>query len=96
MPLTILERLEAATSRLEDMVPAMAENASPNGAPPTLNGGLAVEQADLRSGSSPSPAPSTPLPASVDDFDALINGDVKTFVNMSEEIGGLVAEQVCH
>ncbi|KAI4216117.1 MAG: hypothetical protein LQ351_001616 [Letrouitia transgressa] len=93
MPLTILERLEAATSRLEDMVPAMAENASPNGAPPTLNGGLAVEQADLRSGSSPSPAPSTPLPASVDDFDALINGDVKTFVNMSEEIGGLVAEQ---
>lgn len=35
-----------------------------------------------------------PLPPAIDDFDALINGDVKTFVNMSEEIGGLVAEQV--
>ena len=35
------------------------------------------------------------LPPAVDDFDAMINAEVKTFVNMSEEIGGLVAEQVC-
>lgn len=34
------------------------------------------------------------LPPAIDDFDALINAEVKTFVNMSEEIGGLVAEQV--
>ena len=35
------------------------------------------------------------LPPAIDDFDAMINAEVKTFVNMSEEIGGLVAEQVC-
>ena len=34
------------------------------------------------------------LPPAIDDFDAMINAEVKTFVNMSEEIGGLVAEQV--
>lgn len=34
------------------------------------------------------------LPPVIDDFDNIINGEVKTFVNMSEEIGGLVAEQV--
>ena len=35
-----------------------------------------------------------PLPPALDDFDSLINGDVVKFVNMSEELGGLVAEQV--
>ena len=35
-----------------------------------------------------------PLPPALDDFDSLINGDVIKFVNMSEELGGLVAEQV--
>lgn len=34
------------------------------------------------------------LPPVIDNFDGIINGEVKTFVNMSEEIGGLVAEQV--
>ena len=34
------------------------------------------------------------LPPVIDDFDGTINAEVKTFVNMSEEIGGLVAEQV--
>lgn len=34
------------------------------------------------------------LPPTIDDFDTTINDEVKSFVNMSEEIGGLVAEQV--
>ena len=34
------------------------------------------------------------LPPAIEDFDAIVNGDVQTFVNMSEDIGGLVAEQV--
>ena len=34
------------------------------------------------------------LPLGIQDFDTMINSDVKTFVNISEEIGGLVAEQV--
>ena len=34
------------------------------------------------------------LPPSIEAFDAMIEGVVKTYVNVSEEIGGLVAEQV--
>jgi adenylyl cyclase-associated protein len=47
---------------------------------------------------SPSPpaAPAVaPVPPQIQDFDALIKGDVQNFVNLGEKIGGLVAEQVC-
>ena len=88
IPLTIVDRLEAATSRLEDMVPAMSENSTLNGAPSISDSAWQVDSTN------PSSVPKTPLPASIHDFDSLINGDVKTFVNRSEEIGGLVAEQV--
>ncbi|KAL8631388.1 hypothetical protein Q9189_002898 [Teloschistes chrysophthalmus] len=92
---TLIKRLEAATSRLEDMVPTISDpSAVSKGAASLPESGLTAPDADLRSGpaSSPKLAPA-PLPPAIDDFDALINGDVKTFVNMSEEIGGLVAEQ---
>jgi hypothetical protein len=36
-----------------------------------------------------------PVPPQIQDFDALIKGDVQNFVNLGEKIGGLVAEQVC-
>lgn len=49
----------------------------------------------------PKPAPpppaapaAAPIPPQIQDFDALINGDVQNFVNLGEKIGGLVAEQV--
>jgi adenylyl cyclase-associated protein len=35
-----------------------------------------------------------PVPPQIEDFDALIKGDVQNFVNLGEKIGGLVAEQV--
>lgn len=51
--------------------------------------------ADRGTGAALSPQqPMEILPPAIDDFDAIINGEVKTFVNVSEEIGGLVAEQV--
>ncbi|KAI4257699.1 MAG: hypothetical protein LQ352_001539 [Teloschistes flavicans] len=92
---TLIKRLEAATSRLEDMVPTISDpSATLNGVASLPESGLTAPGADIRGGpaSSPKLAPA-PLPPAIDDFDALINGDVKTFVNMSEEIGGLVAEQ---
>ncbi len=97
--LTILRRLEAATSRLEDMVPTMNDaSASANGLPALPEAGLStVRGLNQPAGAAASPQPLfEPLPPAIDDFDALINGDVKTYVNMSEEIGGLVAEQVYH
>ena len=96
--LTLLRRLEAATSRLEDMVPTMTgSSASANGQPALPEAGLSTGRGiDRPSGIISSPQlVLEPLPPAIDDFDALINGDVKTYVNMSEEIGGLVAEQVC-
>ncbi|KAI4133596.1 MAG: hypothetical protein LQ338_000108 [Usnochroma carphineum] len=92
---TLIKRLEAATSRLEDMVPAMSDpTASTNGMSSLPESGLTAPAVDARGGpGTPDQQPMAPLPPAIDDFDALINGDVKTFVNMSEEIGGLVAEQ---
>ncbi|KAL8807721.1 MAG: hypothetical protein Q9182_000532 [Xanthomendoza sp. 2 TL-2023] len=92
---TLIKRLEAATSRLEDMVPTMTDqSAVSHGVASLPESGLTAPGADARGGAaSPSQQTLAPLPPAIDDFDALINGDVKTFVNMSEEIGGLVAEQ---
>ena len=85
-------RLEAATSRLEDMVPSLGDgSASPN----EISAGQPQYNDDHARGASPAVKHEVEtLPPSIDDFDAMINGDVETYVNMSEEIGGLVAEQV--
>lgn len=43
----------------------------------------------------PPAAPVAPqIPPQIQDFDALIKGDVQNFVSLGEKIGGLVAEQV--
>lgn len=95
LSLTILKRLEAATSRLEDMVPSMGDQAA------ATNGLSAADQDVQRPGgtkqmgASDGPPTPAPLPPAIDDFDSVINGDVTKFVTMSEQIGGLVAEQVC-
>lgn len=93
LALTILGRLEAATSRLEDLVPTITDPSVTTDAAQPLSGqGPSAERA-LDQARSPSRHMET-LPPVIDDFDAIINGQVKSFVNMSEEIGGLVAEQV--
>lgn len=85
-------RLEAATSRLEDM--ATSVDASH---PETV---AAINSASI---SQPEPTPTVaetaprapePLPRSIEDFDKLIQEDVQGFVNASEKIGGLVEQQV--
>ena len=93
--LTYLGRLEAATSRLEDMVPSLGDGSNAlNGLPPAQPQGLAFNDDHAR-GASPSPQRQVEsLSPAIEDFDAMINTEVKTYVNMSEEIGGLVAEQV--
>ena len=93
LSLTIFTRLEAATSRLEDMVPDLDQSAATNGLSAS-DQGIATPGSSKQLGASdasPSPAP---LPPAIDDFDSVINGDVTKFVTMSEHIGGLVAEQV--
>jgi adenylyl cyclase-associated protein len=91
----IIRRLEAATSRLEDMASSTIE-------PPTSNGNAQTKEI----GGPPVPAPTGPLPpppipkptveevpASVEEFDAFLSGALKKYVTLSEGLGGPVAEQ---
>lgn len=93
----IMNRLEAATSRLEDMAQAtMDPTASANGvvSKTAIAGGAAGGGATGHAVTH-APAPQTEsLPASIEAFDKLIASDVKKFVNLSEDLGGVVADQV--
>lgn len=94
--LTFIRRLEAATSRLEDIATTVDGNAN-------LTNGAAESTQDTAvaaTGAAPAapapPAPQEPLPRSIEDFDKLIEEDVTAFVTASSKIGGLVEEQVYH
>ena len=86
-----LDRLEAATSRLEDIAAAAQpqEGSISNGLLTSTGGSIVPELSELPPRKIPDP-----LPPAIDNFDSLINGDVKKFILLSEELGGLVAEQV--
>src|SRR4051812_13593658 len=94
----ILHRLEAATSRLEDMAAALVE-------PPKANGALSTEAPKAAPTevaaptpiSVPPPAPklvAEPVPQVVEDFDNFIADSVQKYVKLSDGIEGVVAEQV--
>lgn len=91
-----ISRLEAATSRLEDMVPNYGNisGSANSGLPLPGIGADANTGTDQTQGSASPERRVEPLPPAIEDFDAIVNGDVQNFVNMSEDIGGLVAEQV--
>ncbi|PMB71282.1 Adenylyl cyclase-associated protein [Beauveria bassiana] len=93
---TLIKRLEAATSRLEDIatstelpkeVGALAAPASSSSA---LNNPDASAIGAPRSASQPVPEE---LPESIEDFDAFVDSTVADYVQRSNEIGGLVAKQ---
>lgn len=73
--------LEAATSRLEDLVPA-------DGHGPALGVPSMASQTQSISKDADS------MPQAIVEFDSIISTEVQTYVKMSEDIGGLVAEQV--
>lgn len=94
--LMLICRLEAATSRLEDMVPNYSDiSGSGNSGLPLPDRGTDVNAGTDQTRGNASPERRIePLPPAIEEFDAIVNGDVQNFVNMSEDIGGLVAEQV--
>ncbi|KAI2613820.1 adenylate cyclase associated N terminal-domain-containing protein [Hypoxylon fragiforme] len=100
---TLIKRLEAATTRLEDIasstielpqaVPALtATVATPSD--PSSSASLTPQHA----GSTPAPpapkhVPQEPLPESIEEFDVFINQSVDKYVKISNALGGLIAEQ---
>lgn len=94
---SLFNRLEAATSRLEDLVP------SADGAESPVDGSIDdMQTSGLRSisGSSaqipaaPSGSSQEQMLPSVSDFNSLIKTQVKVFVEQSQQIGSHVADQV--
>lgn len=94
----MIYRLEAATSRLEDMAMASSDTPLANGVQSPK--GIAGVQAPSLSAPPPPPPPAPaatkaePLPEVVEDFDTFISTHVTPFVRASEDLGGAVAKQV--
>ncbi|KAL4934585.1 adenylate cyclase-binding protein [Aspergillus undulatus] len=90
---TLIKRLEAATSRLEDMAMSLDDPAAQKAPDSTATPGPQhVERPAPTAPPAPAPA-SAPLTPQIEDFDTLINKDVGNFVELGKKIGGLVAEQ---
>ena len=102
-PLTrLVRRLEAATSRLEDIASSAQTFEQPSSAGhhggPSDGSSLAVPSpGQMPSASSPGAPQSQlvePPPQSVNDFDTLLRGDLQAYSDLSNALGGVVAEQV--
>ncbi|KAJ5793813.1 hypothetical protein N7457_000412 [Penicillium paradoxum] len=90
---TLIKRLEAATSRLEDMAMSYDDPSSPKALGAPSSSVPATPEPPKPSPPPPAAPVAAPVPPQIQDFDALIKGDVQNFVNLGQEIGGLVAEQ---
>jgi len=92
---TLIKRLEAATSRLEDIAGSAQEPANrgtaSSAAVPSTNDDVAPSSSQSRT---TVPEPVEDEPETVQAFDTMTNDDLKTFSNLSEKLGGLVAQQV--
>ncbi|GAA5989232.1 hypothetical protein JCM10908_001216 [Rhodotorula pacifica] len=97
---SLLKRLEASVTRLEDVALAQAQA---GGMQHIVSGADAVGGAQVASAAAASsaggvPPPTPPKPQdkpapAVDGFQELINGPLTQYVDLSKEIGGLVADQ---
>ena len=89
----IFRRLEAATSRLENMATSI-DSTHPSKV--AAISGSADAGPDSTTTATPALAPSTEsLPPSIKDFDRLMDQEVAAFVGASEKVGGLVEQQAC-
>ncbi|KAL7629070.1 suppressor of rasval19 [Parahypoxylon ruwenzoriense] len=101
---TLIKRLEAATTRLEDIasstielphaVPGLSTTLTiPSGPSSTASPTPQQHHASAPSPPAPKPAPQEPLPESIEEFDAFINQSVDKYIKASNKLGGLIAEQ---
>ncbi|KAK2044040.1 hypothetical protein LZ31DRAFT_467081 [Colletotrichum somersetense] len=96
---TLIKRLEAATARLEDIATSTIELPQ---AVPSLNQSVASPPTVTDASPTPPPppqavaapqAPPEPVPESVEEFDQFIATSVDKYVNISKQLGGLIADQ---
>ncbi|CEJ80268.1 Putative Adenylyl cyclase-associated protein [[Torrubiella] hemipterigena] len=91
---TLIKRLEAATSRLEDIATSTepAEDGAARAHPDASPAGVVSAAGAPAPKAAPVPEPEE-LPEAIEDFDTFLNGPVTKFVSLSKELGGLVAKQ---
>ncbi|KAF2127612.1 hypothetical protein P153DRAFT_368200 [Dothidotthia symphoricarpi CBS 119687] len=88
---TLIKRLEAATSRLEDIA---GSSYPADGSVPNTGGSGAVAGAPTAPRSiSPPPKPVESLPPSIAAFDELVDGDLKTWLGLSTKLGSVIEGQ---
>lgn len=97
----LIHRLEAATSRLEDIASSaqpFEPSATGHHVGPSDGSSLAVPSQNQRASTpgASSTQSQEPLPESIEDFDTLINGDLKAYNDLSQALGGVIAEQVIY
>jgi adenylyl cyclase-associated protein len=91
----LIYRLEAATSRLEDMassIPEQQPTVASNGVPSIAAAATPAPASNEQPGA-PKQGTAPVLPAQIAAFDELVSGEVQAYVALSEKLGGLVAEQ---
>ncbi|KAL0264726.1 suppressor of rasval19 [Diplodia seriata] len=95
---TLIKRLEAATSRLEDIASSSFEKPSALDAAPGAQAAAAA-QTPARASAPPAAPGAPPAPAKADvppmlaAFDELLDNELKEFVSLSKQLGGPIAEQ---
>ncbi|KAI0141176.1 adenylate cyclase associated N terminal-domain-containing protein [Hypoxylon sp. NC0597] len=100
---TLIKRLEAATTRLEDIasstielpqaVPALTATVATPSRPSSVASPTPQQPASAPSPVVRSQEPQEPLPESIEEFDAFIDQSVDKYVRASNKLGGLIAEQ---
>jgi adenylyl cyclase-associated protein len=105
--IVMLRRLEAATSRLEDIASSSVPNGETSDAAPSVNGAQSPGPGGKLAGpptalsTAPSTAPSTPkapvesLPPVIEAWDEMMNTPLKAWSELSENLGEIVEGQVC-
>ena len=92
---SMIRRLEAATSRLEDIASSSFEQsgtASNTGAPAAVAAGGASAAPAV---AAPAPKAVESLPPSIAAFDELVNTELKTWLDLSSKLGSVIEGQVC-
>nr|KAK5444694.1 suppressor of rasval19 [Exophiala xenobiotica] len=87
---TLIKRLEAATSRLEDIATSVDGSLPPTNGVPAAGAAGSTESVATPEAAAPPPEP---LPKFVEAFDQIIEEDIAAFVQAAEKIGGLVEQQ---
>jgi len=94
---TLVSRLEAATSRLEDIASSSVglEASTANG---SSSGAGSIPSAPPMPGlaSVPASKPTIILPRPIEAYDTLFNTELKAWVELSSRLGGVIDGQVSH